>query len=524
MYRNNSWIVLLLLIPAFVFRDYTPNNELKYISIVEEALHNNTWFTFYNQGAVYADKPPLYFWLLMAVRLITGTYPVWIVGLFSLLPVAGIMLVMDKWLAMEGKASMSWPGGLLMVTTGIFLGGALVVRMDMLMTFFIVLFFYTFYRVYKEKSRPAERWLLPLYLFLALFTKGPVGILIPFVSVFTFLLIKKDIKKIGRYFGYKQWGMLLLLCAVWFTLIYREGGWEYLNNILFRQTVGRGVNSFHHKEAFYFYAERLPLTLAPWSLFYMSTFVWGVWKKKITSDMELFFAVIVGVGFILLSVISSKIDIYLLPVYPFIAYLSVLLLRKASDNRWIKLSLAFPCVLFVLLFPASFFLTDYIPYPYENLLFMYAGLFFISAGGVVALLFLATHRIRQAIIVSASGILCLIAIASFALPQFNAYIGFGMLAEKGKELAIENKTDDYVYYNFRSGENMDVLVGKQLRKAESLDVLQNQALRKSFILFLKAHSLHSDEALKKWLTGKAKIYQVGEYYVAPINRIYSSGE
>ncbi|MDD2251218.1 MAG: glycosyl transferase, partial [Candidatus Cloacimonetes bacterium] len=74
---------LLLLIPAFIFRDFTPANELKYISIADEALQSGTWFTFYNHGEIYADKPPLFFWLIMLSKLITGGYHMWLIGLFS---------------------------------------------------------------------------------------------------------------------------------------------------------------------------------------------------------------------------------------------------------------------------------------------------------------------------------------------------------------------------------------------------------------------------------------------------------
>jgi 4-amino-4-deoxy-L-arabinose transferase-like glycosyltransferase len=50
---------LLLFITAFIFRDYTLANELKYISVVEEAIQNVTWFTFYIHGEIYAGKPPM---------------------------------------------------------------------------------------------------------------------------------------------------------------------------------------------------------------------------------------------------------------------------------------------------------------------------------------------------------------------------------------------------------------------------------------------------------------------------------
>ena len=55
------WFIALL--PIMILRDFTPNNELRYLSIVDEAISNGNIFTFTNQGEIYADKPPLHFGL-----------------------------------------------------------------------------------------------------------------------------------------------------------------------------------------------------------------------------------------------------------------------------------------------------------------------------------------------------------------------------------------------------------------------------------------------------------------------------
>ena len=57
------FLLLLAVLPVLIFRDYTPSNELRYLSIVDEALRNGDIFTFTNHGIQYADKPPLYLWI-----------------------------------------------------------------------------------------------------------------------------------------------------------------------------------------------------------------------------------------------------------------------------------------------------------------------------------------------------------------------------------------------------------------------------------------------------------------------------
>ena len=52
-------VMALSLAPLMAMRDFTPANELRYLSIVDEALAEGLVFTFSNQGEPYADKPPL---------------------------------------------------------------------------------------------------------------------------------------------------------------------------------------------------------------------------------------------------------------------------------------------------------------------------------------------------------------------------------------------------------------------------------------------------------------------------------
>ena len=58
----------ICLLPEMLMRDFTPSNELRYLSIADEALRDGHFFAFFNHGLAYADKPPLYIWLVMLSR------------------------------------------------------------------------------------------------------------------------------------------------------------------------------------------------------------------------------------------------------------------------------------------------------------------------------------------------------------------------------------------------------------------------------------------------------------------------
>ena len=516
---------LLLLIPAFIFRDFTPANELKYISIADEALQSGTWFTFYNHGEIYADKPPLFFWLIMLSKLITGGYHMWLIGLFSLLPSMGIMAVMDRWLRDEDAKFNPIITNLMLLTTIMFIGATLVVRMDMLMTFFIVLSLYTFYNIYKDEHADIEKYLLPVYIFLALFTKGPIGLFIPVVSIVVFLLVKKQIRTIGHYLGWRQCLIFLGLCAVWFVLVYMEGGREYLNDLLFKQTIGRGINSFHHKEPFWFYFPRMLWSFAPWSLLFIVLIWRGIKKKMFRSDMEKFFLTIICSSVILLSAISAKLDIYLLPVYPFVVYLCSILLEKNRNDKGVKISIIIPAIIVILILPTAIILKDKIPDLYSYSAIAYAAVAILAGGGIMALVCVYKNHVHKAIAAISCGLLGLVFVSSFAIPKLNYLIGFGEMVRAAEQTASANQTDKYVYYKFYTAPNMDIYIQKDIEHVSTVEALDSiNGLPRRTILFVRSTEIRREKELEQWLSGMNAEWSNGQYSWYLIgNRNYNIG-
>lgn len=96
--KKSSYIfIFLCFIPLLIWRDFTPNNELKYLSIADEAIRNGHFFTFWNHNTIYADKPPLYFWIIMLGKWLFGDHYMLFLGLFSLIPALVIVKIMDTW-------------------------------------------------------------------------------------------------------------------------------------------------------------------------------------------------------------------------------------------------------------------------------------------------------------------------------------------------------------------------------------------------------------------------------------------
>lgn len=512
---NNKHIYLLFwviaLLPVMILRDFTPNNELRYLSIVDEALRNGNIFTFTNQGKIYADKPPLFFWLMMLGKLILGEHRMWFYALLSFIPALVIVTTMTKWIRREnGENETTAP--LMLITAGLFTGATLIVRMDMLMNMFIVLSLYTFYKIYQGEGRKRDGWLFPLYVFLALFSKGPLGILIPFVSTTLFLLYRKRLSDFKKYWGWKSVLIILSGCIIWFTGVYLEGGNTYLNNLLVHQTIGRGINSFHHKEPFYYYAISVWYSLAPWSLLAIGLLFAGFLKKRINSTLEHFFAIIILSTLVMLSLISSKLAIYSLPVIPFVIYLSALLLNKFNpQNRWIVISVAIPAVALLLALPATIYLGGTDEMQYLATPFVYAGAGILTITGLLIIYFLYGKRdTYRSINTLALGFLLAVFVTGWSLPQLNSHLGWNNMCTKAKELSEERRIADYWVYHISRSENMDVYLGKDIIKVDREDILNEPSEDK--LLMLKIKDIKNDPEIGAALQNREQ-YQIGRYAV-----------
>jgi 4-amino-4-deoxy-L-arabinose transferase-like glycosyltransferase len=178
--RYLPYVFFIALLPAMIFRDFSPANELRYLSIADEAIRQGHIFAFTNHGELYADKPPLYLWIIMLGKMIFGKHQMWFLALFSFVPAIGILRVMDRWVQDIFPPKVRLTSCIMLMSCGMFLCLSVFLRMDMLMCMFITLALYSFWQTYTSADTASKVGIsFPVFIFLAIFTKGPIGILVP---------------------------------------------------------------------------------------------------------------------------------------------------------------------------------------------------------------------------------------------------------------------------------------------------------------------------------------------------------
>ena len=525
-------LMAVCLLPAMALKDISPSNELRYLSIADEALENGNVFTFSNQGEPYADKPPLYLWLLMLSRLIFGTHNTFVLSLFSFIPAMVTIAVMDRWLILvvrQTSLKFSWgcrfSAALMLGTSLMYLGTSMILRMDMLMTMFIVLSLFTFYKMYRETGNTRlEGIMLPVYIFLALFTKGPVGLLMPVLSIFFFLLFSGKIRSAGRYLGFRTWLILALLCSRWFLAVWMEGGKEYLDNLLFHQTVDRAIDAFHHKKPVWYYLTAVWYVAAPYSI----AMVYALFSRSgrqgyVTDAGRLFFTSAVTT-FVMLSLFSSKLSVYLLPVVPFMAYYTVLAGKNTGCNGWMKFSFAVPSAVFILAALAIFAFPLYADRPELASLpddiaaavrspYALIAAAVLLAGSVLALrsLFAGKSWTGAATSLAVSLLAAVLSLTPL-VPDLDSRLGYAKMASVARELGEASHVSGYATIGVSRAENMDVYFG------EDVAVLDGEVTDTSVpdisdaVLMVRTSFIGTNPLLQERLSGLHGV-EVGDYTV-----------
>ncbi len=466
--KKETYIVLfglLIFLPSLLLRDYTPGNELKYISIAKTMLKNGDILVLKNLGELYPDKPPLYFWIINLTKIITGRYSLSLIGLFSAVPSILITVIMYRWGKRFIGESYSFLASLMLLTTALYFGVSVVLRMDMLMTLFILMSLYKFFSYYEDpvNNRKDLNWVYIGIIF-AVFTKGPAGLLIPIVSIVTFLVIEKNMEFLKRLSLIKGFSFILLFFLIWFTFLLIEGGREYLYLLTVKQTVGRGINAFTHQRPFYYYLKNILANTFPWGVMYIGAIGYGILNLKKINRFEKFMLSSISASILVFSCFSSKLDIYLIPIYPFFPYFSMSVSKNINMNRkkfyWITLGLVE--LVLCLSVIALFFLPEKIEgVPVDVLVKIMLIIVSILSG--IGLNFLRKKKYEYSIISLAAVFTVIILAFSSKLPDVNPNLGLKRVAMEIEDYENVTPIKEIVSFNYTAGQYIGVYLDRPVK-------------------------------------------------------------
>lgn len=319
-------LALVLIGAGLGLRDPWPADEPRFALIAQDMLRSGDWLIPRVGGDLYADKPPLYFWLMAGAMALTGSMRVGFLLPSLMAGIGTVLLVYDLLRRARGR-EVALAGAFVLLLTVQFTEMAREAKIDGVLCFLTILSLYGLLR--HLVLGPAPGWFIAGWAAagLGVITKGvgflPLLVLLPFT-----LLVRRGwpapVERIGGLWLPSVTAMLVAI-GVWFApmmLATAAGGdlLAYRNEILFKQTVTRYADAWHHNEPPWFYLTNvipvlwLPLVaLVPW--------LWPRWRAALherdTFVVVLLAWVVLVVAFF--SASTGKRGLYVLPAVPALA-------------------------------------------------------------------------------------------------------------------------------------------------------------------------------------------------------------
>ena len=298
-------------------------DEAKHAQVAKEMLIRGDWITPTFNGIPFYNKPILHFWMVMVCFSLFGINEFAARLPSAILGVGGVILVYLWARRIYGSRMIAILSSVILATSVEYIILSQNVIHDMSLAFFINLCLFLFHTAYQDQRVTG----LSLLLFFsslgcAVLAKGPLGAMLVFLILGTFLLVNRK----GSFLKNRNllWGVLLslLVALPWYiSMIQRNPG--YFKAFLVEGQLNRFFSSqVVHQEPLYYYLPVMIIGFFPWFAFIPAAFVHHVRRYVHDKSADSLFLLIAALAPLLFFSLSrSKLPAYIIPVFPSVAIL-----------------------------------------------------------------------------------------------------------------------------------------------------------------------------------------------------------
>lgn len=333
-------------------------------------IEHGHWLVLHLGDSFYPDKPPLYFWVLAAIAWAFDSTGPFVFMAGAAVSAFAFLIATIRAAAVFGLSrTVALLAGLLLIGNYYFIQRAHFPRMDLLFATFILLSHMCFYKAVTT-TRHLTWWTALAFLLTALatLTKGPIGLILPLMTVIAFLALER---RIGSLFSRAMMlGALAFIVPMLLYLlgVYLMSGDAFIRAILIDQTLQRALDTPRLSGSAYYYLEKLPEIFLPWSLiiFFLP------WRQMLTrrrsnqqnlqpsatSGGHRYIFISALTSLVIISTFDYKITFLLITLLPQVALLCAIYLNKIGNGRrtllFALITLFYFCAATVMPFAADF--------------------------------------------------------------------------------------------------------------------------------------------------------------------------
>lgn len=307
-------------------------DESRYVSMAKDMFHSKDFLTLYLNGEYFFEKPPLYFWgeclsfgLFGKITEATARFPVALYGTMGCF----FMYFIGKKVISRTYGVVS---SLILATSLEFLILAKFAILDILVSICVCfsIGFGLLTLFCKEEHKKYFWWLFYIFSGLAVMAKGIPGFILPFGTLFFIYIVDKKFKELFKPQYFIVGFILFFLITIpWHAIMLKLHDPLFFNEYIIKHHLERffGEDTLGRKQPFYFYLMTILWGFFPWIISLLAVTVRKIAKKDFANELTttrkflLFNGIIALFILTFFSVSDTKLITYILPIYPFLAFL-----------------------------------------------------------------------------------------------------------------------------------------------------------------------------------------------------------
>ncbi|MBQ9077056.1 MAG: glycosyltransferase family 39 protein [Muribaculaceae bacterium] len=329
---------------------FNTKGEPREAIVAVSMLQGGNWILPEHCGGDIPYKPPFLAWCIAIISSLTGSVNEYTSRMPSALAMIAMAIAGLRFYRNRTSGSIAAIMTLITITSFEVHRAATNCRVDMVLTALIVTSLYALYRHW-EQGHKGLPWTAIVLMSCAVLTKGPVGMILPCLVIGVFRLIKGE-----RFFPvflnlFISAIMSCLVPALWYIAAYNQAGQEFLD-LAMEENFGRFFGSMSyesHVNPVHYNFITVISGLLPYTLLLLMTLftirirccrisisaTWQKLRNAIVSmePVKLFSMLSIILIFTFYCIPKSKRSVYLLPIYPFLAYFITLLIINLINRK-----------------------------------------------------------------------------------------------------------------------------------------------------------------------------------------------
>ncbi len=352
--------------------DLSGESEGNYAEIPREMLETGEWVIPQLNYVPYLEKPPLFYWLTAWTYRTIGVHA-FAARLWSALPALFLVCCVFLFVRRVRGPSEALTSALILATSIGMIAMSRISYMDMLLCWCTAGVFLCFYLAEdSEEGWKKKLWFLGCFVSaaLAVLTKGLIGLALPGLGIFIYLVIQnrwKTLRSIPWLLGLTVFFAITIPWHLYAGAKNDRFFWFYFVNEHWLRFQGKRLPRDYYRGAFYYQFLRVCLLFLPWTIFMPLVFI-RKWSTLLCNRWNVFLLSWFGAFLIFYTLSRAKANYYMMAALPALAMLLAPVLFPPANkppsalNKW-----AWRVIVGLLLLADIVFYCVLVFYPYSIL-------------------------------------------------------------------------------------------------------------------------------------------------------------